>query len=122
VDAVSKEAMAGRLKDCKLFVFTDISTAKGCFYWGNSMSPHLHALVLDLQTLEMTFGMTIHVIYISGQRMIAQGTNGCSRGSMMVGVMARQDILSFIDLACTAVKRHPPILTWVRSWTGQPKL
>jgi hypothetical protein len=66
LDTVSKEAMAGRIKDCKLFVFTDNSMAEGCFYQGNSKSPHLHTLVLDLQTLEMTCGMTIHVIHISG--------------------------------------------------------
>jgi hypothetical protein len=114
--------MAGRLKDCKLFVFTDNSTVEGCFYQGNSKSPHLHALVLDLQPLEMTYGMTIHVIHISGQRMIAQGTDGCSRGSMMEGVMAGQDTLSFIDLAHTAVKHHLPLLTWVHSWMGRQKL
>ncbi len=36
--------------------------------------------------------------------------------------MAGQDMLSFIDLAHTGVEPHPPLLTWVRSWTGRPKL
>ncbi len=36
--------------------------------------------------------------------------------------MAGQDMLSFIDLAQTAVERHPPVLEWVRAWTEQPKL
>jgi hypothetical protein len=36
--------------------------------------------------------------------------------------MAGQDMLSFIDLACTVVNCHPPLLTWVRSWTDWPKL
>jgi hypothetical protein len=122
VDTVSEEAMARRLKNCKLFVLTDKSTVEGCIYPRNSKSPYLHALVLDLQTLEMTYGMTIHFVHISGCRMFAQGTDGCSRRTMMEGVIAGQDKLSFIDLACMAVKRHPPLLTWVCSWTGWPKL
>ncbi len=70
VNSVGEEAKAGRLKDCELYVFTDNSTAEGCFYRGNSKSVHLHALVLELRTLEMTYGMTIHVIHIAGSRMM----------------------------------------------------
>jgi hypothetical protein len=54
--------------------------------------------------------------------MIAQGTDGCSRGLMMEGVMAGMDMLSFIDLGRTAVKHHPPLLDWVRLWTGRMDL
>jgi hypothetical protein len=70
----------------------------------------------------MTYGMTIHVIHISGRRMIAQGTDGCSRGSLMEGVRSGQDMLTFVNLSRTAVERHPPLLSWVRSWTDLPKL
>ena len=122
VESIGDEARAGRLRDCELFVFTDNSTAEGCFHRGTSKSVHLHALVLELRTLEMIYGMTLHVVHISGKRMIAQGTDGCSRGSLMEGVMAGQDMLSFIDLSRTAIERHPPILKWVRSWTGRPGL
>jgi hypothetical protein len=48
VDMVLEEAGAGRLRDCKFFLFTDNSTAEGCFYRGNSKSQHLHAPVLLL--------------------------------------------------------------------------
>jgi hypothetical protein len=122
VDTVSEEARAGRLRDCEFFLFTDNSTAEGCFYRGNSKSRHLHALVLSLRTMEMTYGMTIHVIHISGKRMIAQGTDGCSRGSLMEGVMAGADMLTFVDLSRGGIERHPPLLDWVRSWSGRPKL
>ncbi len=122
VDTVSEEARAGWMRDCKLFLLTDNSTVESCFYWGNSKSRLLHMLVLDLCTLEMTYGMTVHVIHVSGKQMIAPGTDGCSRGSLMEGVMAGCDMLSFVDLACTAVERHPPVLDWVQSWTDQPKL
>ena len=55
--------------------------------------------MLLLRTMEMTYGMTIHVIHISGKKMIAQGTDGCLRGSLMEGVMAGVDMLTFVDLS-----------------------
>ena len=66
-------------------------------------------LVLELRMLEMEFGLTIHIIHISGKRMIAQGTDGCSRGSLMEGVMAGEDMLMFVDLATPATDRYPPL-------------
>ena len=72
--------------------------------------------------LEMEFGLTIHIIHISGKRMIAQGTDGCSRGSLMEGVMAGEDMLMFVDLATPATDRYPPLLDWVRLWTNLPGL
>jgi hypothetical protein len=122
VDSIGEEARARRLRDCELFLFTDNSTAEGCFHRGTSKSVHLHSLVLELRTLEMIYGMTIHIVHISGKRMIAQGTDGCSRGSLMEGVMAGQDMLSFVDLSRSAIERHPPVLDWIRSWTGRSKL
>jgi hypothetical protein len=122
VDTVSEEAKAGQLQDCKLFMFTDNSMAESCFYQGSSKLHPLHALVLVLQTLEMTYGMTIHIIHVSGNQMIAHGTDGCSRGSLMEGVMTGEDMLTFVDLVLNAVERHPPILDWVRTWTDCPDL
>jgi hypothetical protein len=122
VDTVGAEASAGRMRNCELFMSTDNSTAESCFYRGTSKSAHLHGLVLKLQLLEMDNGMTIHVIHVSGKRMIAQGTDGCSQGSLMEGVMAGRDMLSFVDLSRMAIERHPPLLEWVRSWTERPDL
>ena len=102
--AVSVEARAGRLRNCEFFLFTDNTTAEGCFSRGTSKSKLLHSLVLSLQVLELEYGMTLHVIHISGKRMIAQGTDGCSRGSLMEGVMAGEDMLSFVDLGQSAVE------------------
>ena len=49
--------------------------------------------------------------------MIAQGTDGCSRGSLMEGVMAGEDMLNFVDLARSAIERCPALLDWIRDWT-----
>ena len=106
VDTVEGEATGGRLRDCKFFLFTDNSTAESCFFRGTSKSRNLHALVLKLRMLEMTYGMTIHVVHISGKRMTVQGTDGYLRGSLMEGVMGGADILTFVDLARGGVDRH----------------
>ena len=69
-----------------------------CLKLGASKSKLLHSLVLSLWLLELEYGMTLHVIHISGKRMIAQGTDGCSHGSLMEGVMAGEDMLTLVDL------------------------
>lgn len=122
VDTVKAEARVGRLQGCEFFLFTDNSTAESCYYRGSSKSKQLHLLVLELRMLEMEFGLTIHIIHISGKRMIAQGMDGCSRGSLMEGVMAGEDMLTFVDLALPVTERHPPLLDWVRLWTNRPGL
>jgi hypothetical protein len=122
VDTVKAEARAGRLHSCEFFIFTDNSTAESCYYHGCSKSKQLHLLVLELRMLEMEFGLNIHIIHISGKRMIAQGTDGCSRGSLMEGVMAGEDMLTCVDLAIPATDRHPPLLDWVHLWTNLPGL
>ena len=40
----------------------------------------------------------------------------------MEGVMAGRKMLSFIDLDKSAVERFPPLLDWLRGWTGDEKL
>ena len=122
VDTIAGEARSGRMRNSEFFLFTDNSTAEDCFYTGTSKSRLLHSLVLSLRLLELEFGMTLHVIHISGKRMIAQGTDGCSRGSLNEGVMAGEDMLNFVNLGQSAIERCPCLLDWIRAWTGRPKL
>jgi hypothetical protein len=122
VETAEEEAQAGRLSKCQFFLFTDNSTAESCFFRGSSKSPKLHALIIRLRQLEMDFGLVIYLIHVSGKRMIAQGTDGVSRGFLLEGVMSGDDMLQFVDLAKTAVQRHPPLLEWIRSWADDPVL
>jgi hypothetical protein len=122
VEDTEAEAVAGRLSQTELFLFTDNATAESAFYKGSSSSRKLHALVLRLHKLSINYQIIIHLIHVSGKRMIAQGTDGCSRGVLMEGVMAGLDMLSFVDLGKTGVERYPPLLDWIRSWTMQQDL
>ncbi len=122
VETCEEEALAGRLFNAEFFLFTDNSTAEACYYKGSSTSKLLHELVLRLRKLEMDYNLTIHVIHVAGERMIAQGTDGGSRGSLLEGVLSGKPMLDFVDLAKTAIERHAPLLDWIRSWTGNQSL
>ncbi len=78
--------------------------------------------MLKLQTLEMTYGIAIHVVHIFGKRMIPQGIDGYLGGLLMEGVIAGVDMLTFIDLPSGGINHHPPLLEWVRLWLGHPSL
>ena len=54
--------------------------------------------------------------------MIAQGTDGLSRGLLMEGVVAGKDMLSYVDLVKTAMERCPSVSDWVHSWVGDTSL
>ena len=69
-------AELGLLDDAELFMFTDNSTAERAFWKGSSHSPKLCELVLRLRTLEMHSGVIIHIIHVSGKRMIKSGVDG----------------------------------------------
>ena len=118
VETVEEEAIARYLTGGELWLFTDNSTAKGCFFRGGSSLKLLHELVLQLRTTELEYDLTLHVVHVAGTRMIAQGTDGLSRGIFLEGVVRGEDMLSFVDLSCTAIERHPGVLEFVRSWVA----
>jgi hypothetical protein len=61
----------------------------------------------------------IIVSHVSGSRMIAQGTDGVSRGLLTEGVTSGLDMLSFIPLHLSAIERSPSLKDWVSSWLGE---
>ena len=50
--------------------------------------------------------------------MIAQGTDGISRGEMLEGVMAGEPMLRFIPLNLGACERSRELLGWIKDWLG----
>ena len=101
---------------------TDNKTAEDAFHNGTSSSKRLQGLVERLRRVEMETGMTLYVVHVAGTRMIEQGTDGLSRGSFLEGVMAGKDMLSYVDIARTAVERSPGLVEVVRRWTSIPSL
>jgi hypothetical protein len=95
-DTVEEEAEEGYLKGGELWLFTDNSTPKSCFYQGGLSSKLLHELILRLRKAELKYGFSLHVVDVAGTRIIAQGTDGLSRGRMLEGVVQGKDMLSFV--------------------------
>jgi hypothetical protein len=117
VTALEEGVRSGSLHHSEVFMFTDNTTAEGCFYKGNSPSRQLFSLVLRLRLLEMTGQVRLHMIHVAGSRMIAQGTDGLSCGAYAKGVMAGTSMISFIPLHLDAIHQLPQLLEWVNSWS-----
>ena len=117
VETIEEEGAAGSLANTEIWLFTDNSTAEGCFHRGSSSSQLLHELVLRLRKAELDHGLVLYLVHVAGKRMIAQGTDGLSRGLLLEGVLSGRDMLSYVDLARTALDRQPALLEYVQSWT-----
>jgi hypothetical protein len=96
----------------EIFLFTDNFVTERAFHRGTSSSKTLFDLVLRLHRLEMTGKLFIHLIWVAGTRMIAQGTDGASRGDLSNGVMSGKDMLDFVPLDLGVQARAPDLVAW----------
>ena len=107
-------------------MFTDNTVAERAFFRGTSRSRTLFDLVLRLRQLEMRTNSRLHVVHVAGTRMIAQGTDGLSRGDFSGGVMAGGDFLSHVPLHLSPLEREKGIRNWTNEWAvgskGQPAI
>ena len=119
--AETLEAMAseGELLGCKLFLFTDNSTAESAFFKGLSLSKDLFELVLRLRKLEMNQSCRIYVSHVAGTWMIDQGLDGSSFRNLSEGVMRGMSMQEFIPIHKTALERNPGLKGWLNSWTNE---
>eukprot|EP00957_Ditylum_brightwellii_P158585 12070913-Ditylum_brightwellii.AAC.2 len=103
-------------KGKELYLFGDNSTGEATYYQGSSSSKLLNELVLHMCLLEIQYGCIIHLIHCTGTRMIEQGTNGLSQGSINKGGMVGGDMLLCVPLNLTATEHHP--LCKIGLWSG----
>jgi hypothetical protein len=113
VEAIEDEARDGSLNNTELFFFTDNSVVEAALFKGTASTEKLLELVIRFRKLEMKYSLKIHVVHVSGKRMIAQGTDGISRGVLNEGVMAGESMASFIPLHQSALDRHPSLKDWM---------
>ena len=101
-------------------MFTDNSTVESCAEKGSSSSRKLLDLIIRLQALSTRLGVRIHIFHVAGTRMIAQGTDGVSRGYLGQGVMAGDSMRVHIPIYLSAFERSPAdLLPWIRSWISE---
>ena len=118
VDALEDEATSGKLQDTEVFMFTDNATVEACSTKGSSSSPKLLGLIIRLKALSTGFGFKLHIFHVAGTRMIAQGTDGVSRGNLATGIMAGEAMSSFIPIHKNALERSPGLVSWIKEWAG----
>eukprot|EP00978_Attheya_sp_CCMP212_P016480 scaffold43205_cov34-Attheya_sp.AAC.2 len=118
VDTIDQATNDGVLQGAEVFMFTDNTTAEGAFFRGTSSVRPLYELVVRLKTLELRGEFRLHMIHVAGTRMIAQGTDGLSRGNIGEGVMAGEAMSSFVPLHQTAIEREPKVLEWIGELIG----
>eukprot|EP00978_Attheya_sp_CCMP212_P013320 scaffold33445_cov54-Attheya_sp.AAC.2 len=121
VEALERIFKTHDLGRCEFFMFTDNSTAEAAYWKGTSKSRKLFELVLRLKKLEVKYDIILHVIHVSGKRMIAQGTDGLSRGDHSQGVMQGLPMTAFIPLHIDPFERSPKLKRFVEDMCGNLK-
>eukprot|EP00980_Cylindrotheca_fusiformis_P003889 scaffold863_cov100-Cylindrotheca_fusiformis.AAC.4 len=118
LDSLEREGKEDRLKDAFVLFMTDNKAVEETLFKGSSKSPDLLRMVQEFHQLVMRFGFVALVVHCAGTRMIAQGTDGLSRGGLNEGVMGGEPMESFLPLHLTAFERSPELMPWVNSWAG----
>ena len=92
----------------EFWIFTDNFFSESCFYKGGGgiKSQPILDLVLRLHKIQMKGKAFIHVVWVAGRRMIAQGTDGLSRGDLTNGVMRGMPMLEFVPLHKSVLDRR----------------
>lgn len=85
VDSI--EASLPDLEGAELFLYTDNSTAESTYYHGNSSNKFLFELIVKLRLLDMTSFLCLHLLHIAGTRMVSQGTDAISRGTLPTSLL-----------------------------------
>jgi hypothetical protein len=112
VETLDRVVKSHNLSGSEIFIFTDNSTAEAALWKGTSKSRLLFDLVLRLKVLELSHGLILHVVHVSGRRMIAQGTDGLSHANHSKGVMKGKDMRDFIPLNLNPLEREPKVKEW----------
>ena len=123
VESIEEGVADGSFEGAEIFLFTDNSVAEAAYYKGNTPSRPLFDLVLRLRKIEISGTVKLWVVHVAGKRMIAQGTDGLSRGNLTEGVMAGDGMLQYVPLAKSALEcNKEEILSWLSGWLPSEEL
>jgi hypothetical protein len=113
---VERLVREGRLSEAtELFLFTDNFVSERAFHNGSSKSRTLHQLVERIRAMEMVGAIFVHLVWVAGTRMIAQGTDGLSRGDLSNGVLGGEHMLQHVPLNETVLDRCFEAVEWLQS-------
>ena len=118
VETLEHEAKLGRLKHSTIIIATDNSTVESCIYKGNSTNHKLYDLIIRFKDLELVTGSKFLITHVSGKRMMAQGTDGISRGHLREGISLGASMISFCPWGTCALQRSSTLLPWLKEVFG----
>ena len=118
IETLEHEAKLGRLDNSTIIMATDNATVESCIYKGNSTNHKLYDLIIRFKDLELSTGSKVLVTHVSGKRMMAQGTDGISRGHLREGISLGASMLSFCPWGTCALQRSPSLLPWLKEVFG----
>jgi hypothetical protein len=116
VQSLEEEASTGNLQGAEIYLCTDNSTVEAALYRGTSSSEKLFDLVVRVRTLELKEQARFVVSHVSGKRMMAEGTDGTSRGHFKEGVSIGENMLTFLPWNESALERTELLEPWLLSW------
>jgi hypothetical protein len=118
VEFLERSVKGHELDGSEIFIFTDNTTSEAAFWKGTSSFPLLFNLVLRLRKLEMDANLIIHVVHVSGKRMIDQGTDGLSRADHSQGAVVGKDIHHWVPLNQSMFTRSKGLEEWLGKVLG----
>jgi hypothetical protein len=119
VNYAMHDIQAHKHDGCEVWIFTDNSVFSYVFQKGLSTSKDLFYLVLELRMLARQHEVFLRMCHISGNRMIASGMDGWSRGNYNAGLSLGYDVRDFLPLDRSAFDvGEGPLVGWFKSWMG----
>jgi hypothetical protein len=113
------DIQAGRFDGCEVWQGTDNAIFSAVVNKGMSSVRHLFDLVVEIKIECHEHGVFLHVFHISGERMIATGIDGLSRGDHESGIALGYDLRDFLplDTSCFSYPDNK-IEEWCMGWMG----
>ena len=81
----------------------------------------LHEITLEMQEITLKHQFLLHLIHVSGSRLICCGVDGLSCGNLQLEKLD-EEIYLHLPANHDQVSRSPTILTWIQSWISDPFL
>ena len=113
---VEEAGEKGWLTGGLLILATDNQVVESALHKGNSSSEKLFNLILRLRKVEMKYAIKLLITHVAGTRMMAQGTDGVSRGSLREGVAVGKEMISFCPWGRTALESEKNLKPWMQTW------
>jgi hypothetical protein len=116
---LKQDIQAGRHDGCEIWQATDNAVWSAVCNKGMSSVRHLFDLLVDIKILCYEHEVFYHCFHISGERMIATGIDGLSRGDKDSGIALGYDLRDYLPLDTSAFNVADNCLEdWCKGWMG----